>query len=236
MDVATMHYEFKVGLDKVDSLSNPNLIPEEIDVFLNNAVERFISQRGYGNNVHRTGLEETQKRMDDLRNITLEASLTLDASTTANKPNGHFVSLPADYRHAIDEELEVTYLDCTDTSTTKRLDVKPLTHGRYNSVIKDPFNKPDGESALRLVYEGDKFEIILSSEFNYATASYKLRYFREPATITYGTQYQTVTTDVDCDLAPHTHKEIVKMAITEALGNIESQRVQLSNQELNQIE
>ena len=40
----------------------------------------------------------------------------------------------------------------------------------------------------------------------------------------------------DCDLAKHTHREIVRMAVVEALEGIESPRYQSSKIELNEIE
>ena len=61
-----MHIEFKLGLDKTDSLNYPNFEPEEIDLWLNRAQDRFVKTRYVHNNKTET-FEETQKRTDDLR-------------------------------------------------------------------------------------------------------------------------------------------------------------------------
>lgn len=232
-----MHTEFKIGLDKTDSQNYPNFEPEEIDVFLNNAIERFVSQRAYGTNPKRLGLEETQKRMDDLRNLISDYRVAGTGVTTENKPNGQFFALPSDYRHAVQEEANLTYTDCDGNQVAKITSIIPITHDRYNNIIDDPFNKPDDDDVLRLSFGSStspRVELVTGP--GSSVSEYRLRYLKQPAAVQYGTQYATPTTDVDCDLADHTHKEIVKSAVTEALGNIESPRIAVNKQELNEIE
>jgi hypothetical protein len=234
MTVADMHYRFKIGLDKVDSLSSPNFIPEEIDIFLNDAQDQFIAQRAFRNNHKREGVEETQKRTDDLRNIIDNFSTTTFTNNSDNKPNGVFITLPATYRHALQEEATVSYNDCTGTATTGNADVVPTSHDRYNKIKRDPFNEPDEETVYRMGFESDLFELV--SEANVTITNYSLRYIRIPQTIRYGTQYQTPTTDVDCELSEHTHREIIALAVKNALEDIESPRYQSTKIELRDIE
>lgn len=237
MTIQEMHYQFKIGLDKVDSLSSPNFIPEEIDIFLNNAQEQFISQRAFSNNPKKEGLEETQKRVDDLKNIISNYNTTTFTTTVDNKPNGVFVALPSDYRHAIQEEATVSYTDCNSTTQTEQAEIIPINHDEYNRIIRDPFKKPDKEIIYRLGFEpaaSERFEIISGPSTTLTT--YVLRYIRNPQQLRYGTQYQTPTTDLDCELSLHTHREIVALAVKNALEDIESQRWQSSKIELNDIE
>ncbi len=238
MTVAGMHNEFKIGLDKVDSLSYPNLLTEEIDIFLNVAQEKFIKQRAYGNNIRRQGLEETQKRLDDLKNITSNYETSIFITNTSNKPNGAFVNLPANYKFAIEEEAIIEYIDCNNATVTGRKDVVPTTHDRYNKTKKDPFNKPDNEEVLRLGFERvqgvESFELITGDGNSIIT--YFLRYIREWNEIQYGTQYDVPTVDIDSELSSHTHREIIAIAIKDALQDIESPRYPTSKNELNNIE
>lgn len=228
MTVKSFHDEFKIGLDKVDSLNSPNFTPEEIDSFLNNAQEEFIEQRTYGNNPKRTGLEEDQKRRDDLREITKNYTTNVFTTTTNNKPNGVFVSLPTDYRHSIQEEATIDYTDCNKISQSKRIPVVPVTHDRYNDVINDPFNKPYEDEAIRLDYENDNFELIGDGVITFK--NYSLRYLKNPQRIQFGTTYDPASLgfgiDQTSELATHCHREIVSKAVTNALQNIESNRYQ----------
>lgn len=239
MTVAEWHTEFKIGLDKVDSLAAPNFLPEEIDIFFNNAQEQFIEQRSGKNNFKREGLEETQKRVDDLKNIIANYDTITFTTNNFNKPNGVFIDLPSDYRHAIEEEVTISYTDCNGATATGRPDVTPTTHDRYNRIVKkDPFNKPDKTEVYRLgfgVQNGNEtFELIAGADET--ITQYYLRYLKEPVSIRYGTAYSSPTTDVDCELSNHTHREIIALAVKNALEDIQSPRYQTSKIELNEIE
>ena len=67
-----MHNAFRLNLDKSSSLvGNPDFLPEEIDYWLNNAQDRFIKQRMFGNNSKGEGYQQSNKRISDLSNITV---------------------------------------------------------------------------------------------------------------------------------------------------------------------
>ena len=59
--------------------------------------------------------------------------------------------------------------------------------------------------------------------------TYFLTYLKNPSEIKSGD-------GGDCELADHTHLEIVRMAVVEALENVEQPRYQSSKIELNEIE
>ena len=95
----------------------------------------------------------------------------------------------------------------------------------------DPFNKPHKTTVYRLDYGGDgdtnTAYVELITADHVAIFEYHLRYIENPPQI--GNKQ-------DCVLADHTHKEIVRMAVVEALEGIESPRYQSSKIELNEIE
>ena len=227
MTVKVMQEEFKLGVDKILSLNAPGFTAEEIDTLLNNAQEEFIEQRAYRTNPKGTGLEEDQKRRDDLRALIKNYSTTAFSNTANNKPNGKFIALPVDYRHSIQEEVTINYIDCNKDTRSKVVTVTPVTHDRYNKIVNDPFNKPYEDEVIRLDYEGNVFELI--TDGTYSLTKYFLRYLKEPRRIQYGTQYVIPTTDVDSELASHTHREIVAKSVESALENIESGRFTTKN-------
>jgi hypothetical protein len=83
MTVSEMHQAFRLQLDKSSSLvGNPDFLPEEIDYWLNEAQDRFIKQRLYGNNFKQERFDNIQKRIDDLRSLVVcsnKISLTQSA-------------------------------------------------------------------------------------------------------------------------------------------------------------
>ena len=217
MTIGAMHAEFKLLMDKADAGGSPSFLASEIDRFLNAAIERFITKRAFGNNPRRTSFEEDQKRRDDLRNIIKDHTNSTFKQNASSKPNGWFTTLPKDYRHSINEE-------CTITGGT-RVSVKPITYDRYNKIINDPFNTPDGSEVYRLDYSKDSVELISAIE----PTKYYLRYLSTPRDV-------SMQGSISCILAEHTHREIVRMAVTEALENIEDPRYQSSKIELNELE
>ena len=118
MNIADAHRAFRFGLDKMDGLNAPNFLPEEIDLLLNQAQERFIKQRYDNTNVKRTGFEQDEKRTEDLKEI-LESKILSPAALTypsgKSAINSAFFTLPADNWFIIWEK---AYINCTTCNTT----------------------------------------------------------------------------------------------------------------------
>lgn len=238
MTIADTHLRFKIGLDKVDTLATPNLLAEEIDIILNDAQSKYIQQRANGTNFKKESVEETQKRVDDLKDITDNFETSTFITNSKNKPNGKFVQLPTNYLRALEEEVLVEKLDCHSDLISERIDVVPITHDRYNIVKNDPFHKPDNFEVNRLPFGKlsgiGSFELIPAS--NVTIKNYYLRYLRIPVNMRFGTRYQTPTTDVNCEFNDQTTKEIIALAIKDTLEKIESQRFNTNQQTLIDLE
>ena len=233
MDRSQMHKEFKLLMDKAGEGGSPSFTADEIDRFLNMAQDRFVTKRAFGNNPRRTGFEEDQKRRDDLRTLIKSETLSAGTAMLGNKPNGVFIKLPSDYRHSINEEAQLIKKGQTAFVEEEytRTSVTPITHDRYNKIIDDPFNKPDKKTVYRLDYGSSKddtdlyVELISSSEYD--IIAYLLRYLKNPVQI---------SNDQGCILPEHTHREIIRMAVVDALETVEQPRYQSSKIELNEIE
>ena len=225
MNRDSMHTEFKFLMDKIDSASNPLFLETEIDRLLNIAQDKFVTKRAFGNNPRRTSFEEDQKRRDDLRTLIVQSNLTAIEDPINAKPNSQHFSLPDNYRHAINEEASV--FDTRIRDSARRVSVKPITHDRYNKIIDDPFNKPHKNTVYRLGFGDDGNICELVHGEDQKISLYYLRYLKEPLQI---------ASDQACILPDHTHREIIRMAVVEALEGIESPRYQSSKIELNEIE
>jgi len=233
MDRTEMHDEFKFLMDKADSSAAPSFLTSEIDRLLNIAQHKFITKRAFGNNIRGTSFEEDQKRRDDLRTLVKNEVISTVVDNNNTKPNGFFFALPDDYRHSINEEAEISTKDVTASS--RRVSVKPITHDRYNKIIDDPFNKPGKDTVYRLDFGGDEngsyVELITGD--GQQVDKYHLRYLSEPLQIGAATTDDEIQT---CVLPDHVHREIVRMAVVDALETVEQPRYQSSKIELNEIE
>lgn len=242
MTIAEMHVAFKLELDKTSSFDIPAYEPEEIDFWLNNAISKFVKTRYSGLNTKAQGFEQTQKRIDDLRTLVREATLSGVNLTTGvsntNKPNSFVADLTKltdDYMFALSEEVTISYNDIrTPTvASIKRVGVKEATIDNYRALIDNPYSEHilhyENAQPLRL-FIGNDVELI--TDGNYSVTAYHIRYLTYPATV----DVDSSPAAVDCDLPTHTHEEIVKIAVSMALENIEQPRYQTHINEVNTME
>jgi len=221
MTVAEMHLEFKFRMDNLDALNYPSFLPEEVDLLLNNAQERVVKQRYGFPNLKRQSFEETQKRVEDLKNIVVNAVLTTQPYASDNiDASARFVNLPADHWFTIQERCKLLCTIC-GTPTNSFAEVIPINHSEFSKRIKDPFGKPDDVIVLRLMEKG-RAELISSCEI----VEYRMRYIKQPNKI-------NLATNTTSELSSHMHSEIIDEAVKIALEAIEGGRTQTFNPLIN---
>ncbi len=108
----------------------------------------------------------------------------------------------------------MSYIDCTGVIKTDIIEVRPTQHVEFDKVIKDAFKRPDKNKVLRLMENG---QVELVSSTGMTITSYRLRYLKQPVTVSLlsGTTFET---------SEHTHDEIVAEAVKIALEDIEAKR------------
>ena len=231
MTVAEMHNEFRIRFDNIASFSNPEYTPEEIDFFLNSGQEELLIV------IKADGIERNQTYRDFLANITTNFDSTAFVTNSSNHVNGVFVALPTDYRTALEEAAEVTYNDCNGTSTTNRIPIIPTTHDRLGEEVRNPFKKPKSDGRVlslpfsRLAGTPTQQTVELIGSTDFTISKYFLRYFRDPLTIQYGTQYAIVGLNIDCELNNEAQDWIIEKSVQIALDSTaQLQRYQMSKQ------
>lgn len=112
MTIQEMHIAVNLGVQKIASFQVDNLLPQEIDHELNNAMDRFIKQRysPFGNK-YRDGFEQSQKRIDDLRNLVTTARLkAFEAGETISGFFKDRAALPMDYMFLVNVLADMYYV------------------------------------------------------------------------------------------------------------------------------
>lgn len=231
MLITEFHTNFKFSLDKADGLNYPNFEPEEIDLLLNQAQDRFVKQRYGGNNIKRTSFEQTQKRIEDLKEVIETVRLTgLKANSESIIYNSAMCEIPENHWFTVWER---AILNCTTCNTiVKRgvgpigleggdnlitgqyVRVRPITHNEFDKTVYDAFEQPNQNEILRLMYK-NQVELIIPEDCT--LVSYEFRYVREPIRM-------SLDNDITCELSNHTHQEILDLAVQIALENIEAKR------------
>ena len=114
MDVLTMHISTRQAVDRINSQRASSLEPEEIDLELNKALQRFINQRYGKNNVYQEGFEESQKRIDDLRTLLKEYSdtVTFKEILRTDEIWVDTFRLPSDYMYLVNQRSTIYINRC----------------------------------------------------------------------------------------------------------------------------
>jgi hypothetical protein len=87
MRIEQMHYNFKLGVDRVASNDRPDFAPWEIDEYLNSAIMEFLKIR-YNFNDKKNAFEVDQYRMSELSNLHIKSPELQPAVTPTSLGNG----------------------------------------------------------------------------------------------------------------------------------------------------
>lgn len=218
--------QLKLKADKLSSDFFPELADEVAVDILNEGFARFVKQRYGGNNFKKESFEESQKRMDDLRNITVYVPIATSTPSTFYQSAREF-ALPQDYWFSVIEQIDVTADDCKDEPATSRVGIKAIQHNNVNTVLTDPFNRPEGSDVVRVMHLDN---IVVFHEASVTLGTLYLGYISG--------DFRIDVNDLSPQLATaeHTHSEIVDTAVQYLLENIESVRYQSHMSELSRQE
>jgi hypothetical protein len=137
------------------------------------------------------------------------------------------------YWLSLGEEVDINFTPVNPSVVTpKRVGVTDATTNDYRYKLDDPTAEYllhyDEAKPLRLFYN-NTIEFI--TDGNYSIPYAYLRFLCKPATVD-----SIATPTVDCDLAEHTHDEIVMLAVQLSLENIEQPRLETYSQLVNTME
>tara|TARA_R100001510_G_C7651442_1_gene209117 strand:+ start:1232 stop:1924 length:693 start_codon:yes stop_codon:yes gene_type:complete len=230
MTVQEMHFAVDQGLQKVASSVYDYFLPEEVDFWLNRAQERFIKQRLYKQtDPKKVGFEGNVKRMDDLRML-----ITADYTDgVVPQPTVDFIDfdLPIDYMFLVNARVTMHVNHCgeqVDSADPEVMrDLRIVEQDKVYQHQQNPFAKTKAEFPLAVVF--DEEVRVFQDKERFILKTLHLDYLRQPVDI-------TLSTSVDCELAEHTHHEIVDLTVKSIIEAIESPRYQTTSIEQQQSE
>ena len=230
MTVQEMHFAVDQGLQKVASSVYDYFLPQEVDFWLNRAQERYIKQRLYKQtDPKKVGFEGNVKRMDDLRML-ITADYT-DGVTP--QPLQDFIDfdLPIDYMFLVNARVTMHVNHCgeqVDTLDPEVMrDLRIVEQDKVYQHQQNPFAKTKAEFPLAVVF--DEEVRVFQDKERFILKTLHLDYLRLPVDI-------NLSTSVDCELAEHTHHEIVDLTVKSIIEAIESPRYQTTSIEQQQSE
>lgn len=235
MDANQMVLEFKLSSDSLDSSTIPDLSNENILYYLNVAQERFVKTKYSENNLYRKGFQASQKRTEDLNNLTKShyfAATSVGADNYFVNTNFPFdnegLSTPSTDKYMIyvRGNAQIVSSKCGNKYVTIKIEALD----NMDNVVKNPYKK---SNLTRVVGNFENGGIILQSDGSYSIGKALISYIKTPVVISNDIAYAPIN---DCELADHTHREIVDMAVQLAVGDLKPEKLAVKIQQNTQTE
>lgn len=226
MNINRMHLEFKLLLDKIDSLALPDLKPAEIDFFLNQGMLNYIKDRYTRLNIYGQGFEENQMRSDALK--ALVVTKFAPVSTVPTEENTYQLDLQNFNNDSTGNPYDGKYMYYlrgrvlnTNTCGSEYKGLKIKRHDEMDQVLKDPFNRPDYEEPIGY-FENNNLYVVTDGKYT-VTAS-KITFLKWPFLIDKAQILQPLGLPGTDTIELEFPEEIIKYAVEAALEVIESPR------------
>lgn len=237
--------QFQIEFERRLQLMDPELVrtnklsSDTIFSFINEAIDKFYKTRYSGINAKNEGFEQSQKRIDDLRNLIKTASFTEEI---INNGNIYTIELPEDYVLMLGDVAGILptegneqcwEIDEEGDYVVKRADTIEATieniDRQLNNSLSEHLLKYCTARPLKLI-QGN--QVILYTDGKYSVANYQITYLSKPLFLDSSNISNTEYTS----LPEHTHMEIVKMAVQLYLATKPMQHYSAYSSEVNNME
>ena len=235
MTYGQIYTKFLIEYDKADLTSSyPSLTEYEAATILDKAYLALIGQKVSGNNLRRSTVESDIKSVSDLHNLIVNDNISeenglLWPEGIAAIPNAMMYTLPEDFLYFVGAQILVGYLRPETQNNPMYAPVKLIPHESAQKFFQTPYNQP--WIKIPVCYVEDSKIIVLYDPENTPQTSEEnsmyITYIKKPAPFAKKLQDNTYTLDsaqvFDCN--DSMVEELVSLAITFALENVESTRL-----------
>lgn len=221
MTISDIHKAFKVQMDKnTDAVAFggcPAFLPEEIDLFLNQAYIQVISNKFTGNNTLRQPFEQSVKRIADLQKlIKTDKGITLNYTDSSS----NVLTLPNFFVES-NTNKRMFYVDCVLHFGTNSANCVLIDHASTKRFLQTYDNLPWIQTPVAAL-EDNSLKIYFDPRSMIAdNYSCDITYVKYPEIIV----HSNGSTNID-EVPDYVLYEVVNRAVVIALENIEAQRSQ----------
>lgn len=201
--------KFLIEYDKANVTSSyPSLTDYEIATILDKAYLALIARKFTGNNTRRVPFEYDIKSIEDLRPLIKTESLNI-SNTPAISTNERVYELKSDHLYFIEGHVKYTN------------NLQQVANIVSHQVAKDFRNSDSNLPWIKrpvLFLEGDDVHVLIDGYKNNSISDFIATYIRKPVSF--------VGFDGNFELSDTMAEELISLAITFALENVESSRLQ----------
>lgn len=210
MTHSDIYEKFMIEYDKDNVTSSyPSLTRKEQATILDKAYLALIAQKITGNNVRRSGLETDIKSISDLQPLITSSSINLTSSDVPS--NEKYGELPTDPKFLYFVSAHVSGSNSSQVVTL-------VNHDVAKKFFVTSYNKPWIKTPVCYI-QGGNIHVVYDPTDQSDVNTMKLTFIKQPAKFV-GSQ-DAATFELNDSMA----EELITLAITFALENIESQRL-----------
>ena len=191
MNSLEMLREFKVGMDKIDSSSYPEIYDEQIFMYINKAIDEIVNEG-------RKVFEENQTITDNLKSLIPQKPLKILPSTTVIDNEYTFDLSNKSYLFYIRGHLHTQLIG---TDFVGKASAIVTQHDDIEVILDDPYNKP---KPYKVPITFSRNTITAYGASNFKIVDLYLVFVKKPA---------IVSATTSCDLDEQLHYMIVNRAI-----------------------
>ncbi len=236
-----IYTKFMIEYDKANVASSyPSLTEYEIATILDKAYNALIAQKFTGNNPRRSSFESDNKSISDLQPLiktdVCTGSLDSANSFSANLPDGFLYYISSCIEHTISKESKPM-----DELAVRIINVKLVDHNTANKFLISPTNLPWVKTPVCYI-EGNEITVIYDPMMQDLETDVYVTFIKKPNTfvkenLTEKNTYLTFVEEKDENgkvIVPKGYEfecndtvaeELISLAVTFALENVESQRL-----------
>lgn len=236
-----IYTKFMIEYDKANVASSyPSLTEYEIATILDKAYNALIAQKFTGNNPRRSSFESDNKSISDLQPLiktdVCTGSLDSANSFSANLPDGFLYYISSCIEHTISEKSKPM-----DELAVRIINVKLVDHNTANKFLISPTNLPWVKTPVCYI-EGNEITVIYDPMMQDLETDVYVTFIKKPNTfvkenLTGKNTYLTFVEEKDENgkvIVPKGYEfecndtvaeELISLAVTFALENVESQRL-----------
>lgn len=236
-----IYTKFMIEYDKANVASSyPSLTEYEIATILDKAYNALIAQKFTGNNPRRSSFESDNKSISDLQPLiktdVCNGSLDSANSFSANLPDEFLYYISSCIKYTISEESKPM-----DTLAVRIINVKLVDHNTANKFLISPTNLPWVKTPVCYI-EGNEITVIYDPMMQDLETDVYVTFIKKPNTfvkesLTGKNTYLTFVEEKDENgkvIVPKGYEfecndtvaeELISLAVTFALENVESQRL-----------
>ena len=205
-----VYEKFLIEYDKDNVTSSyPSLTKKEQATILDKAYLALIAQKLTGNNIRRSGLETDIKSISDLQPLVTQNN-SINLNIIGESSNVKHGTLPSDFLYFVSGQINVN-------QTMSPINL--VNHDTAKKFFVTPYNKPWVKIPVCFIQNKQLCVVYDPIEYPSGVNNAGLTYIKQPV------KFVGDTDNTEFELNDSMAEELISLAITFALENVESQRL-----------